>query len=370
MTYDEAFGGSKVNFYDKINVISGFPGIGKTIAKRYLKHDACFRVLDFDSGTFKAHNSGITNENWVEYYVKCIQSEIESAKLNKALKGSERHTTYIILVSSHLEVRQALSDAGIEFYYIRPDDESMADHFRDNIIMPRLSSTDDGDRRSVAFARKMIEKYCNGGKTEEPDIPNQTVIELHAHKSDEDEDGTEYTYLLQAIYGLTNIPFYYRTKYALDTLTSHRYREKLIKKVFKTLDIGRYGYGEGLTSTLTDVSITSDGYPYIIFTKKNHKFIEHRNKFMQRACVPRQVVDVSANVGSSHIVLPREKAQEVYDLVKTLEQSLKDATGTSYVECVVKSKGLLAMEMELNHQFNQKVEDEVNEKYSEEMDAE
>lgn len=370
MTYDEAFGESKVNFYDKVNVISGFPGIGKTVAKRYLKHDTCFGVLDFDSGTFKVHNPGITSENWVEYYVKCIQSEIESARLHKALKGPDRHTTYIILVSSHLEVRQALSDAGIEFYYIRPDDESMADHFRDNVIMPRINSENEGDKRSVAFARKMVEKYANGGKTEEPDISNQTVIELHARRSDEDEGEMQYTYLLQAIYELTSIPFYYRTEHTLDTLTSHRYRDKLIKKMFDVLDVGGYGDGEGLVPILTDVSITSDGYPYLIFAKKNHKFIAHRNKFMQKANVPRHVVDFSANIGSSHIVLSREKAQEVYDLVKKLEQSLKDATGTSYVECVSKSEGLIALQMELNGQFNRKIEDEIDEKRREEMDAE
>ena len=52
MLYSE-LKGANVNIFNNITVISGYPGTGKSTAKKMLHCDACFSLYDLDSGDFK-----------------------------------------------------------------------------------------------------------------------------------------------------------------------------------------------------------------------------------------------------------------------------------------------------------------------------
>ncbi|QIN99774.1 hypothetical protein vaffelhjerte_154 [Salmonella phage vaffelhjerte] len=81
----------------QFNVISAFPGCGKTYFTK------CFpRVLDSDSSKFQ-------KDNFPANYIEHISQAIEEGKL--------------ILVSSHKEVRDALHAAGIDFILLYPERE-------------------------------------------------------------------------------------------------------------------------------------------------------------------------------------------------------------------------------------------------------
>jgi hypothetical protein len=89
-------------------IISGFPGVGKT----YLcQHRKDLKISDSDSSSFSWDESSgkkVRHPDWPDNYVKHI----------KSLVDAKDHD--LILVSSHLEVREALSEAGLKFVLVYP----------------------------------------------------------------------------------------------------------------------------------------------------------------------------------------------------------------------------------------------------------
>lgn len=88
----------------KTKVISAFPGTGKTTFFEKTKLD----VIDSDSSKFSwiDHPNGVRNPDFPANYIEHIKANIGKVDY--------------ILVSTHQEVRSALSEAGIEFILIYP----------------------------------------------------------------------------------------------------------------------------------------------------------------------------------------------------------------------------------------------------------
>lgn len=84
-------------------IISGFPGIGKT----YYKQNNNLNVLDSDSSKFSWIEKGIRHPDFPQNYIEHIKENIDKAD--------------IILVSSHKIVRDALVNNNINFTLIFPE---------------------------------------------------------------------------------------------------------------------------------------------------------------------------------------------------------------------------------------------------------
>lgn len=86
--------------------MSGFAGIGKSTAAGV--HQIRDReVLDLDSSSFSFGADGERNPNFVRDYVEAIVNKLSNR--------------YILLVSSHPEMRQTLIQYSMLFYLIYPD---------------------------------------------------------------------------------------------------------------------------------------------------------------------------------------------------------------------------------------------------------
>lgn len=89
-------------------VISGFPGVGKSTAFKSLKEHG-IKVLDSDSSTFdKAH--------FPDNYLKHIED-----RLNEG---------YVLLISSHEEVRKGLEKRGIDYTLVYPEAEAKEEYLQ------------------------------------------------------------------------------------------------------------------------------------------------------------------------------------------------------------------------------------------------
>lgn len=84
-------------------VISGFPGVGKT----YYQTNTTRKVLDSDSSKFSWIEKGVRHPDFPNNYISHIKSNLDSAD--------------VILVSSHANVRDALVVNSIPFTLIYPD---------------------------------------------------------------------------------------------------------------------------------------------------------------------------------------------------------------------------------------------------------
>lgn len=87
----------------KTKVISGFPGIGKSVLT---KNGKDLRVLDSDSSSFSWIEEGVRNPDFPNNYMKHIKDNIGKANC--------------ILVSSHDIVREALKENNIEYTLVYP----------------------------------------------------------------------------------------------------------------------------------------------------------------------------------------------------------------------------------------------------------
>lgn len=89
-------------------VISGFPGIGKTVVHQHAS-DYGWRIIDSDSSTFSWAREGIRNPKFPANYMNHIKGNIGFARL--------------IMVSSHDVVREALMANDIHYTLIYPSIE-------------------------------------------------------------------------------------------------------------------------------------------------------------------------------------------------------------------------------------------------------
>lgn len=88
----------------KTEIISGFPGIGKTYTN---STDNDLVMLDSDSSKYSWSSPGVRNENFPQNYITHIKSQIN-------------HVDFI-MVSSHKEVRDALFENDLSFLLVYPE---------------------------------------------------------------------------------------------------------------------------------------------------------------------------------------------------------------------------------------------------------
>jgi len=86
-------------------VISGFPGVGKTVFCSRSKYEA--KVLDSDSNRFNWICEGVRNPEFPQNYIGYIKENIGVVD--------------VILVSSHAVVRKALEENGIKYELVYPN---------------------------------------------------------------------------------------------------------------------------------------------------------------------------------------------------------------------------------------------------------
>lgn len=92
-----------------MTVIAGFPGVGKSSLAGAL-------ARDIESTEYKWSSAGVVSDEWPENYIK----QIESADAYGLLA----------LVSTHAEVRDALSRARIDWYLCYPSRECRSEYLQ------------------------------------------------------------------------------------------------------------------------------------------------------------------------------------------------------------------------------------------------
>lgn len=324
MTYNELVN-SKISTFGNINIVCGYPGIGKTRAAKMMKHDKCFKVIDLDSGDFKK-NPGVTDENWVDLYVRKIKTIVSDIGMDIALKGDDDKTTYYILISSHLEVRKALSEENIPFIYVRPTFNDIPVYLEHNVVS---RATDPKWRRrmtpqimrSIKYAEDTVAAHKNGTAKPEDELPNQILIEVSA--TFDGDKKPKFTYMSDVLYAMSAIPFEYRNnnvisqklKDELQILTANWLFDKMYNKiygikgqdVYKLLENAQFG-------------INSHGHPYMVWTERTGQVLK---KFIKRNHLSKDVSDRLANQGSCFVVLYRADAENIVQMLNSAIQRLE-----------------------------------------------
>jgi len=90
-------------------VISGFPGIGKTYVA-----ESVGNVLDSDSSAYSWLSPGVRNPRFPDNYIAHIKENIGTA--------------LVIVVSSHKEVRDAMVAANIKFKLVYPENRLKSEY--------------------------------------------------------------------------------------------------------------------------------------------------------------------------------------------------------------------------------------------------
>ncbi|MCM1531881.1 MAG: hypothetical protein NC114_06375 [Ruminococcus flavefaciens] len=314
MKYSEINSTTNLNAFGRINVISAFPGMGKTTATKMLFADTCFKAYDLDSGGFMK-NPGVTDENWVELYIRHIQTAIANIGMKMTLAGPDDHTTYILFVSSHEEVRKAMSDANIPFIYVLPSKDKGAEYLISNIISPRQFSKDPADKRAVALARKMVDTYKKGEAPDPIEYPNQFIIEIDSEIGD-DKDNLRLAYLSDVIYDITKIPLEYRNSHTLPKHKVSMLKRKLWAELKDRFSHARFKRDpkEYVRDRIT-VAINSQGYLYLVWSGK--RSTKPLRKFAKKNDLSDAVAERLANVGSDFIVLNRDDAENILDMLNS-----------------------------------------------------
>ncbi|MCM1230197.1 MAG: hypothetical protein NC489_08690 [Ruminococcus flavefaciens] len=312
-----------LNAFGRINVISAFPGMGKTTATKILSSDTCFKAYDLDFAGFMK-NPGVTDENWVELYIKHIQTAIATIGMKMTLAGPDSHTTYFLFVSSHEEVRKAMSEADIPFIYVLPSKEKGAQYLTENVIVPRAGSKDLGEQRAVAFAQKMVDAYKKNAVPDPVAYPNQFVIEVDYEIGD-DKDNTRLVYLSDVVYTITRIPLEYRNSHTLPKHKMSMLKRKLCVELRDRNDRARFKRDpKGYVRDRITVSINSQGYLYMIWDGK--RTTKPLRKFAKKNNLPDAVAERLANVGSDFIVLNRDDAENILDMLNSAIVRLESGT--------------------------------------------
>jgi hypothetical protein len=138
-------------------IISGFPGIGKSFCTA---QDPT--ISDSDSSLFSWSEPGVRHPEFPANYIKHI----------KGLVGEVR----IIMVSSHDVVRQALVDAGLEFWLVYPA-RSLKDEY-----LQRFRDRGAGNNFPVALMEKRWDEFMDQLELQEGCSHKQ--LETGQHLSD------------------------------------------------------------------------------------------------------------------------------------------------------------------------------------------
>lgn len=314
MVFNYELTGDKGILENQVNIISAFPGTGKSTATMLLAGDQNYLIRDIDSAEFRANlkrQAGpIDSEtNWFIYYVDYIQSMAkfyeQELKVNPEYDGK----TVILFVSSHDQVRSTMTAREMTYYYAVPT-VNMFQKFILPAAAARIDAAkDEGDEekigsttRAYEFLSQQGEKMINNVTAETGGNAYERLVWLGTNiMDDEDPEDVEPEYLYYFVHHNTFIG---------DKLTNITDKSA----VAMWAQIRDIVAGIALNDPeVCDFFITARGELGIITPRmKLAKLAE----IFENADIDFMTAGNMAGYESDHIVLARADAQAIYEILE------------------------------------------------------
>lgn len=314
MVFNYELTGDKGILENQVNIISAFPGTGKSTATMLLAGDQNYLIRDIDSAEFRANlkrQAGpIDSEtNWFIYYVDYIQSMAkfyeQELKVNPEYDGK----TVILFVSSHDQVRSTMTAREMTYYYAVPT-VNMFQKFILPAAAARIDAAkDEGDEekigsttRAYEFLSQQGEKMINNVTAETEGNVYERLVWLGSDiRDDEDPEDVEPEYLYYFVHHNTFIG---------DKLTNITDKSA----VAMWAQIRDIVAGIALNDPeVCDFFITARGELGVITPRmKLAKLAE----IFENADIDFMTAGNMAGYESDHIVLARADAQAIYEILE------------------------------------------------------
>lgn len=314
MVFNYELTGDKGILENQVNIISAFPGTGKSTATMLLAGDQNYLIRDIDSAEFRANlkrQAGpIDSEtNWFIYYVDYIQSMAkfyeQELKVNPEYDGK----TVILFVSSHDQVRSTMTAREMTYYYAVPT-VNMFQKFILPAAAARIDAAkDEGDEekigsttRAYEFLSQQGEKMINNVTAETEGNVYERLVWLGSDiRDDEDPEDVEPEYLYYFVHHNTFIG---------DKLTNITNKSA----VAMWAQIRDIVAGIALNDPeVCDFFITARGELGVITPRmKLAKLAE----IFENADIDFMTAGNMAGYESDHIVLARADAQAIYEILE------------------------------------------------------
>ena len=314
MVFNYELTGDKGILENQVNIISAFPGTGKSTATMLLAGDQNYLIRDIDSADFRANlkrQAGPidSDTNWFIYYVDYIQSMAkfyeQELKVNPEYDGK----TVILFVSSHDQVRSTMTAREMTYYYAVPT-VNMFQKFILPAAAARIDAAkDEGDEekigsttRAYEFLSQQGEKMINNVTAETEGNVYERLVWLGSDiRDDEDPEDVEPEYLYYFVHHNTFIG---------DKLTNITDKSA----VAMWAQIRDIVAGIALNDPeVCDFFITARGELGIITPRmKLAKLAE----IFENADIDFMTAGNMAGYESDHIVLARADAQAIYEILE------------------------------------------------------
>lgn len=314
MVFNYELTGDKGILENQVNIISAFPGTGKSTATMLLAGDQNYLIRDIDSAEFRANlkrQAGPidSDTNWFIYYVDYIQSMAkfyeQELKVNPEYDGK----TVILFVSSHDQVRSTMTAREMTYYYAVPT-VNMFQKFILPAAAARIDAAkDEGDEekigsttRAYEFLSQQGEKMINNVTAETEGNVYERLVWLGSDiRDDEDPEDVEPEYLYYFVHHNTFIG---------DKLTNITDKSA----VAMWAQIRDIVAGIALNDPeVCDFFITARGELGIITPRmKLAKLAE----IFENADIDFMTAGNMAGYESGHIVLARADAQAIYEILE------------------------------------------------------
>lgn len=314
MVFNYELTGDKGILENQVNIISAFPGTGKSTATMLLAGDQNYLIRDIDSAEFRANlkrQAGPidSDTNWFIYYVDYIQSMAkfyeQELKVNPEYDGK----TVILFVSSHDQVRSTMTAREMTYYYAVPT-VNMFQKFILPAAAARIDAAkDEGDEEKVGsttrayeFLSQQGEKMINNVTAETEGNVYERLVWLGSDiRDDEDPEDVEPEYLYYFVHHNTFIG---------DKLTNITDKSA----VAMWAQIRDIVAGIALNDPeVCDFFITARGELGIITPRmKLAKLAE----IFENADIDFMTAGNMAGYESDHIVLARADAQAIYEILE------------------------------------------------------
>ena len=314
MVFNYELTGDKGILENQVNIISAFPGTGKSTATMLLAGDQNYLIRDIDSAEFRANlkrQAGPidSDTNWFIYYVDYIQSMAkfyeQELKVNPEYDGK----TVILFVSSHDQVRSTMTAREMTYYYAVPT-VNMFQKFILPAAAARIDAAkDEGDEekigsttRAYEFLSQQGEKMINNVTAETEGNVYERLVWLGSDiRDDEDPEDVEPEYLYYFVHHNTFIG---------DKLTNITDKSA----VAMWAQIRDIVAGIALNDPeVCDFFITARGELGIITPRmKLAKLAE----IFENADIDFMTAGNMAGYESDHIVLARADAQAIYEILE------------------------------------------------------
>lgn len=218
MLFNYEITGDKGLFEKQVNIISAFPGTGKSTATMLLAGDQNYLIRDIDSAEFRANlkrQAGPidSDTNWFIYYVDYIQSMAkfyeQELKVNPEYEGK----TVILFVSSHDQVRSTMTAREMTYYYAVPT-VNMFQKFILPAAATRIDAAkDEGDEEKIGSTTRAYEFLSQQGEKMINNVTAETAGNVYERlvwlgtdiRDDEDPEDVEPEYLYYFIHHNTFI---------------------------------------------------------------------------------------------------------------------------------------------------------------------